>query len=192
MKSPIDEEDREFVVKAGTFRVELMPVKPGWHYREKAKLPAHDAVLRPLLRVASECWAYGIQPASEVYEAAVGVLTPEKRRFRVNLEGDPVKNHELFWNARAGKRGTIVIVIPRTDFDGKRIFRAGYGASLSLNVSAGHTPAALRFARRCVESSDVIAACLPRNNGIQWMDVFVNRKRVLALFQSAVDACGCR
>jgi hypothetical protein len=104
----------------------------------------------------------------------------------VRLEGELIDGRELFWNASSGKRGTIVILVPRRAFDAEAIFRGGYEAFYFDNFRAGHTPSALRFARQQTEVEDVIAVCLPRNNGIEWMDIYVNPKRAAKLFEIAM------
>ena len=146
---------------AGTFSVQLVSSSTRWHYREDGKLPAHDKVLRPLLKVATECWAYGIKPASDVYLAASDILERDKGRYRICLEGDPVGGHELFWNAHGGKRGTIVILVPRLKFDAEAIFRGGHEAFVVANFRTGHTPAAIRF-RASVSSLLMSSPCVCR------------------------------
>lgn len=180
---------REVVARAGTFSVQLVS-RTTWHYDEAAKLPAHEEILRPLLSVSTECWAYGVTPSGAVYQAASAMLERARGKYRVCLEGDPIGGRELFWNASGGKRGTIVMIVPRHEFDSERIFRGGHAAYVTVNFRSGHTPAAIRFARQRVESSDVIAVCLPRNNGIEWMDIHVARSKALDLFDAALRICG--
>lgn len=181
-------EVRKFVAQTGTFSMGLVSGRQ-WYYDEKSKLPVHEKVLRPLLEAASECWAYGLTERSAVFKAAKGILTRVKGKYRVALEGDPISGHELFWNAQGGQRGTIVILIPRAKFDAKRIFSHCKDVWSFDNFLTGHSPAAIRFARESVIASDSVAVCLPRNNGIEWMDVYVNPKRVQKLYDIAIKVC---
>jgi len=183
--------DRDIVARVGTFSIELISAKLLWRpYAEDAKLPAHKKVLRPLLAAATECWVYDIKPKSDVVRAAKGLLEQDQGRHRVRLDGDPITGHELFWNAHSGRRGTIVILMPRTRFDAESIFRGGHGAFVFENFLTAHTPAAIRFARQRVAAADLVAVCLPATNGMEWMDIFVKPKHALKLFDVGVRMCG--
>jgi len=193
-KAEIDEEldeSRDFVDRVGTFSVSLVSSRMQ-DYDDYAKLPAHKNVIRPLLKSCSECWAYGITPRNEVYRTAKEILELENGRYRVRTEGDPVTNRELFWNANAGRRGTIVFLIPYRKFAASDIFQGGYQTFVATNFLTGHTPAAVRFARKRVALSDVVAICLPRNNGTEWMDVFAKPRKARALFETARQRCRWR
>ena len=149
----------------------------------------HTSVLRPLLARADGCWAYGIDSGSEVGQAARGILTPYKGKHRVEMAGDPVSGHELFWNARGGKRGSIVITVPLADFP-VAVFRACLGVHVMDNYRAGHTPAAVKFAQQTIAGGTHIAVCLPRNNGIEWAELFAPQPMVFELYAQARAACG--
>jgi hypothetical protein len=152
--------------------------------------PAHDAILRPLLAASSECWVYGLKPDSEAQVAASEILVAERGKYRVNADGDPVVGYEYFWNARGGKRGTIVIIIPAERFP-REIFLHCRGAWVFNNYRAGHTPAAINFAKKKAKEGSVVV-CLPRNNGFEWAEVLAPEPLLLQLFIGALNACGGR
>ena len=178
--------DRKLIAEHGTFSVELVA---SGRYDEDARLPAHDKVLRPLLQAATECWAYGVRPGSDVDRAAKGLLQAARGKHRVSLDDDPLTGHEQFWNAQGGRRGTIVILTQRARFDAAKLFRGCREAFVLTNFRSAHTPAALRFARERARVDDMVAVCLPRNNGIEWMDVHVRPALALEFFDVARVAC---
>jgi hypothetical protein len=152
----------------------------------------HASVLRPLLARADACWVYGIGMESALWQAARDMLTPARGKFRVDTRGgasaDPVTGREVFWNARGGKRGTIVMTLPLADFPAG-VFSACLHAGVMDNYRAGHTPAAVKFAQQAISGGTHIAVCLPRNNGIEWMDLFAPKPLVFELYARARAAC---
>jgi hypothetical protein len=184
-----DPDDRDLVARHSTFSVSLVAHS---RYREGAKMPAHERVLRPLLDTATECWVYGMPRSGDVARAAAGLLEPERGKHRVRLGGDVLTGRELFWNAQGGRRGTIVILTPRGNFDAERIFRGGLETFVFTNFRSAHTPAAIRFARERACAEDLVAVCLPRNNGIEWMDIHVRPAIAVELFDVARAASGSK
>lgn len=157
--------------QAGTFTLELLPGDAS-RFDERRSLAIHETVLRPLLAWATQCWAYGVEPGSEVHASAGSLLTKAGRKHAVALDGDPILGHELFWNASGGKRGTIVILGPRDTFDHEALIRHASSVWTFGNFLSGHTPSAIRMARDTVKEQALVACCLPRNNGIQWIDIY--------------------
>jgi hypothetical protein len=184
---PARDEDAEFVRAHGTFTVGLVP-RTQRHYRPLESLEAHETVLRPLLTIASECLAFGLDRESEVFRSAASILSPWKGKYRVRLNhGDPIRGHEFFWNAQGGRRGTIVILVPNDAFARADIFRKCHRVAVMANFLSAHTPSAIRFARTAVTASPVTALCLSRNNGMEWMDVHAASERALQLYEHARD-----
>src|SRR5207244_362647 len=101
------------VARTGRFAVNLTPRSVRWHYNIFSRLPAHEGVLRPILRRADECLVYGIAPDSRIFRISSAILQRDKRRHRIVLSGDPISGHELLWNAHGGERGSIVILTGR-------------------------------------------------------------------------------
>ena len=176
-------EVRKHISRAGVFSIGM--VTRNCEFRLDESLPSHAKILRPLLAVTKGCWVYDLKPRGPVYKTAAELLESEKGRFRVRLDGDPVSGRELFWNADSGRRGTIVMLIPVEKFPAGVVFRRCHGLWAFGNFLAAHTPAAARFARSQTANGKFIAACLPRNNGIEWLDLFMQPRLALKLFDQA-------
>jgi hypothetical protein len=183
----MDAELVEYVKTRGTFSLQVVPRSVWFGLDQRLSLPQHKTVLQPLLAAASACWAYEIAEGTEVHAAAASILTKSKGKHLVCLEGDPITGRELFWNASGGKRGTLVVVVPADKFDGASVFPHCDSTRAMSNPSSGHTPSAYKFARSLVSNSDVVACCIPRNNGFEWMDIVARPEAAAALFQQAAS-----
>ena len=177
-------EDRELLGRSSNFTISLLSREQAWG-DAAASHQVHKTVLLPLLEVADECWAYGAPNESEVWQSAADILVPARGKHRIRTSGDPVTGRELFWNASGGRRGTVVIVVPLAKFEPERIFAACRGAWIFGNYRAGHTPAAVKFAQLRLESKKHVVFCLPRNNGIEWAEVFAPKPQVFDLYALA-------
>jgi len=178
-------EDQQLIERSSNFTISLLSREQAWG-DATASHQVHKTVLLPLLGMAEECWAYGLVKGSQVWRSAADILTPERGKFRVNVSGDPVTGRELFWNASGGKRGTIVMVAPLARFNPEAIFSACRGAWIFENYRSGHTPAAVKLAQSRLESQRHIVFCLPRNNGIEWIEVFAPKPQVFDLYSLAL------
>jgi hypothetical protein len=176
------------IERSSNFTIALLSRKERWE-NEGRHFSVHDTVLRPLLAMADECWAYGVQENSEVFLAAKTILSKEGRRHRVLLVGDPVTGHELFWNAYGGKRGTIAISIPAEKFDADKVFPHCLRTIVVTNYRAGHNPAAISYAQRKIDDGTHVVVCLPRNNGMEWAEIFAPKPLVFSLFAKAQALC---
>jgi hypothetical protein len=134
--------------------------------------PAHELFLRPVLKQASDCWVYGLVQDTEVYNVVSDIITSEKGKHRVSLLNEPITGREVFWNATGAERGTIVLAIPVATFDPSISLKACKYFAYTDNVRAGHTPAAVNFAKKMAASAPYIVLCFPRNNGMEWIDIF--------------------
>ncbi|MBL9166250.1 MAG: hypothetical protein JNN07_00755 [Verrucomicrobiales bacterium] len=153
------------------------------HYDVFASMSVHEEVLRPILASAEECLVYGISEDSRIFQASSSILQRDKGRHRLVLSGDPICGHELLWNAHGGERGSIVILMDPRALDAQRIFPHCYFPYVYANPGACHTPAALRLARKAIHHTRKVALVLPRNNGIEWMEVFAPSEMAVELFQ---------
>lgn len=144
---------------------------------------AHENFLRPVLEQASDCWVYGLTQDSEVYTAVSDIITGEKGKYRVNLLKEPITGREVFWNAAGAKRGTIVLAIPVEAFDPSIFLKACKYFAHPDNLRAGHTPAAINFAKKLAESANYVVLCFPRNNGMEWVDIFAHPELIAKYFQ---------
>ncbi len=181
-------EDIHLIERSSNFTVRLLSRDEGWG-DERTHHTAHDLVLRPILSVAEECWAYGIDPDSAPFEAARTILRKEGRRYKVGLSGDPVTGHELFWNARGGKRGTIAIAVELSRLDVEAVFQHCREAFVFNNYRSGHNTAAITYAQRKIEGKTHLVFCLPRNNGFEWMEVFAPQPVIFSLYAKALELC---
>jgi hypothetical protein len=185
MHEPCRHETHSLLQKRGHFTVFLTPRSVRHHYDERASLPAHDSVLRPILRIAEEALVYGLNPTSEVGQAAAQCVQSERGRHRLLLDRELIVGHELFWNATGGQRGTIAIRCKAEALLRAGVFSSCYRPNIMLNVGAAHTPSAIRLARQFVADGESEVICLPRNNGLAWADVFAPPTLALELYERA-------
>ena len=169
----------------GHFTISLMSSSEARDAEIDESLPCHDKVLRPVLKMADECYVYGIASDSPIYAQSSSILCAVRGKYQILLDTDPIASHERLWNAHSGERGSIVILIPEDRFDVQELLCGCHAVGMVSNFSAGHTPAAIRFARAKTRDQPMIAACFPRNNGIQWMDIFASPKVAERLWGTA-------
>ena len=158
-------------------------------YAKNESLPAHRKVLRPLLAAASECIAYDV--GSEFLDAGGGddIFLPFGRRYRLDLRKELITGHEPFWNAPAGHRGSVLILLPTMSIrEATEIFRYCYSPYVVTNLRNAYTAAAVRAARTQASNSH-IAFLLSKSNGIQWLHVFAPRHQLRKLFRLAATTC---
>ncbi|BEU94436.1 hypothetical protein ACDW_01410 [Acidovorax sp. DW039] len=182
----ISSDDLALIERSSNFSVGLLSREEKWS-DERTHHAMHDTVLLPLLAAADECWAYGLDEQSEVFEAARTILHKEGRRHRVALHGDPIAGRELFWNAYGGKRGTIAIAIPVEKFNAATLFAHCRSSFVVTNYRSGHSAGAISYAQRKIQDRGHIVCCLPRNNGSEWMEVFAPQPLVFELFKTAAS-----
>jgi hypothetical protein len=180
-------EIRGLVQASGHFCVFLTPKNIRHHYDVFARLPIHETVLRPLLRIAEACWVYGISPGSRIWTASSSILKPYRGKHGLLLGGELLIGHELLWNAHGGERGTIVIQCSAESLRTIGVFQHCYRPNTWGNVGAGHTSSAIRLAKEKVQDGSTVALCLSRNNGIEWMDIFALPDLALSLFDLAFE-----
>ncbi len=188
MSLVLSEYEKDMIRERGTFAINLIHPKARWDYDVLDPLPVHETILRPMLERATDCLVYGVETGSQIYAASSTILHPDRGRHRVALAGDPVTGHELLWNSYGGKRGSVVILTSPDDFPAGEIFPHCIFPHIIENYRSAHTPSAVRLARQHAAGGGV-AVCLPRNNGIEWMDVFAAPEVALALFRRALRLC---
>jgi hypothetical protein len=175
------DEMRAFILERGHFTIQLAP----HGYDIQAPLPVHEQVLRPLLGVADECWVYGLTKESPLWSASSDILEPHRGKHRIRTDAEAILGHELLWNSRSGKRGTIVIVIGIQSLLTARIFQHCPRPVVTGNMGAGHTPSALRFAKEVVRGAEKVALLFPRNNGLEWVNILAAPALAFSLFERA-------
>ncbi len=172
---------RECIREQGHFSVFLAP----HNYEIRTPLPAHETVLRALANAAEVCWVYGISPGSMLWSASSEILERCRGKHRLRSSLEVIHGHELLWNARGGKRGTVLFLVDPASLLSLGVFRNCSRPIFTENMGAGHTPSAVRLAKQYVRRAGVVALLLPRNNGIEWMDVLAAPELGLSLFDHA-------
>ncbi|UXH77575.1 hypothetical protein [Roseateles amylovorans] len=180
--------DRALVARSSNFTIRLLTSEAKWEGGLDATHAVHRTVLRPLLAMADGCWAYGIDKDGPLWKRSADILQPDRGKFRIDLSCDPVSGRESLWNASGGKRGTIVITVPVERFDGAALFPHCLEAWVFDNPRAGHTPGALSFTSKRLAEGRHVIVCLPRNNGIEWAEVFAPQPLVFDLYAEALAA----
>jgi len=136
---------------------------------QSLSLQCHENVLRPLLRVTLEAWAYELTSGSSVMASAGDILARNGGKYKISLHSEPITGHELFWNASGGQRGSIVMLFKPNELPASEIFPHCERAFIVNNPSVPHSPAAYRYVKTAVASGSVMAAMLSRSNGMQWL-----------------------
>ena len=189
MNQTLGEELLNYSDERGMFFARIVDGEKWLHLDPSQSIEEHETVLRPILRCADACYAYGLEPESKPLAAVADIATKDKGKYRIALEGDPISGREYFWNADSGQRGTIVVLVPISRFP-MQVFRHCEYASVMNNPSAGHTPSAFRFAQKAAEDGTHAAFCFSRNNGFEWMDVVLGKGRAAKYFREAHELCG--
>lgn len=188
MHSTDEEIDPELISYAndrGMFYAQLVEAAKLRKHDPHLALAEHDSILRPLLARADACLAYDLKEGSEALAAVADIASRERGRYRIDLSGDPVSGREYFWNASAGKRGSIAIMVPKNKYEPREIFSHCVGFGVMGNPSIAHTPSAFRFAQQRASAGEQIVFCLTKNNGFEWIDVFAKKGQAGTLFEEA-------
>jgi len=170
----------ETLMKSRTFHVRILTRDKKYLLWDdhSTHLPVHDKVVAPLVAISTKAYVYGLSNNADLLELAKPIVTKDRRRHALDLSGDCVTGYEQLWNANCGKRGTIVLLVPQENMESNTLFSHCVSVNLVDNFRAGHTPAAIEFARRTTESGEYVAFCFSRNNGLEWVDVFACEKDI--------------
>lgn len=165
-------EVRPLLERTGGFSVGLVERDADrWDYT--VSWPTHRTVLRPLLNAAVDCFAYGLSAGLPTHSAIADLSRRENGRHRIFTSGDCISGREVFWNTSGGGRGSVAFYVPEESFRPEEIFPHCYDAWVVSNFLSAHTASAVRAARERVASEPVVAFLLSRNNGIEWLDIFI-------------------
>lgn len=173
----------------GAFTVGVIPSSVYFASRanQSLSLPCHEAVLRPLLQCAVQAYVFELKEASEVFEAGRSFLTRKAGNYEISLTEEPIKGHELFWNAAGGKRGSIVLLFNPADLPAARVFPHCECAYIVDNPSVPHSPAAMRNVKAATSDGGLIAGVFSRTNGIQWLSFHAHPDLLIPLFAQAKE-----
>jgi hypothetical protein len=109
----------------------------------------------------------------------------------VDLACEVVEGHEAFWNTGSWQRGGIILAADLSDDEMVSILRWCSGPSVwsSLaQVKKGSPASAIKFAQSVAQKGSM-GFCFSASNGIEWMDVFPPRARLMRLFKIACERC---
>lgn len=172
-RPPLSDTEWAALQRTGAFTVRVVPQEPWLAIRSQQHqpLPWHESVLRPLLQSADAAWAYELNQAPEILAVAGPLLRRVRGKHAIGLGGEPIRGHELLWNASGGQRGSIVIQIPADRFPGDSVFPHCQDAFIVGNASVPHTPGALRYTRQVVADGRQLCCLLSRTNGFEWVSL---------------------
>jgi hypothetical protein len=153
-----------------------------------ARLPAHDLILRPILREANLAVLLDAPVESEVVRKAASIVSRERDRFRIALDREVIRGSEELWNTGYGARGTIAIKSRISEEKLAGLF-AFCGSAWRWKVASERKvfgDRALRFASAEV-APDQRVFLLSRSNGIQWLGVYAVPNESERLFSVAEE-----
>ena len=184
---PLPPNFREALERTGAFTLRVMPSEVWLAIRQQQHqpLPWHETVLRPLLKATQSAWVYELDEKSDVFAIAQPLLRRERGKHAISLDGEPIRGHELLWNASGGKRGSIVLSMPAADFPSREIFPHCQDAFIVGNSTVPHTPSAVRYARAAVADGQTLCCLLSRTNGFEWLAIYTNPDLLEALLIEA-------
>ena len=179
--------EKEALATKGAFTVSVLPSSVYFETRanQAVSLPWHDSVLRPLLAVAAQAWVYEMKEDSDTFRSAGTILIRKAGKYEIQLNAEPIKGHELFWNASGGKRGSIALLFAANEVPTNSIFPHCERAFLINNPSVPHSPAAIRFVKSATSDGRMVAGMLSRTNGLQWLSFHGAFEPLAMLFAQA-------
>jgi hypothetical protein len=152
------------------------------HYDERSSLPAHELVIRPLLKESIDAFVYRstkdefflygkMQVPIKLDE--IDILIKDKGKFKFDRTKECISGNEYLWNATTWKRGSIVIIVEPSKIDFQAIFENCYRPGLSATPNAGNT---LSATKKCKDEAkkNNIGICFPASNGLEWMQIYAS------------------
>jgi len=148
--------------------------------RETGVFPAHENVIRPLLKCATEAYIYqGRKEPFFLYGkmqvpidlSQEEILTKEKGKYRFDLTRECISGHEYLWGAIAWKRGSIVVILQPGTLDFGNILRHTFDPGLIENPNTWNNPAAAKLCKTVMEHGN-IACIFSASNGIENMFIY--------------------
>ena len=157
-------------------------------YDVKAKLPAHEFVLRPLIEASKQVYVYGIKKNEYLYTVNSNILKSFKGKFIIDSTKECFDGHEELWNSTTWKRGSIVIIIEPNKIDLGKIFKNTYWPGIDATPNSGDSAAAIKLCKNEMKNGN-LAFCLPASNGIEWMTIYANDKYFDKIHKLAKTNC---
>ncbi len=169
----------------------------GSDYDERSSLPAHELVIRRLLKGSRDTFVYrGTKEEFFLYGKTqvpiklegVDILISDKGRFKFDKTKECISGNEYLWNARTWKRGSIVMIIEPDKIDFRPIFENCYRPNLLATPNTGNT---LSATKKCKEemAKNNIGICFPASNGLEWMQIYASPALTNELLKMAKTYC---
>ncbi len=151
-------------------------------------LPAHENVIKPILRSALECIVYGLKEDSILLQKYKSILIKHKGKHKLDLSQEVITGCEELWNSTNWARGSVVIITNPNTIDFTRIFPFCYRPGIIDNPNTGNTVSAVKL---CKEKSQegLICICFPASNGIEWMQIYADDEQLAQLYGLANELC---
>ena len=178
---------RGFAIELGTFNVPVLEPSTS-PLKEDAHLPAHDAVLAPLLANAVECRVYGVAKHSRLSGLLEQIGERRDRVWHLDLHRELVRGCESLWKAECEHRGIAIASRLSLEETQPILDRCGnpdvWGSRDQL--LEGSSKAAVSFCYEVAASGEVLAFLVPGSNGLEWIDVFADKERLPILWDQAM------
>jgi hypothetical protein len=157
-------------------------------FEEGNTVPVMNTVIRKMLKHAVEAYVYkGVKDSFYLYGRMnepvdlekFEFLSLKKGKYEIDLSDNTIADKGELWNARAHRRGSIVIVLPKK-FDFKDIFSYASFRGRLNNPNSGNNRAAINKCQLEVEAGR-IAVCFSASNGIEDFMLYVDEKKKIEI-----------
>jgi hypothetical protein len=181
------EKRRRAAMARGTFFVPVVGRDVG-SLKPNDRLSVHDTILRPLLAKALKCRVYGIPSQSNLFKLVSRVGHRRSRIWRLDTSRELVHDYEPLWNSCCEHKG--IVIVSRLELSDTQPILDQCGRpdawGSRYQLYQGTSRAAIAFCFEAAQSSDVCVFALSGSNGMHWMDVFANEKRLPVLWDQAM------
>jgi hypothetical protein len=178
---------RGVAVELGTFHLPVLG-RTSPQLKDDVHLPAHDAVLSPLLAKAVNCRVYGVSRQSRLLSLLEAIGERRGRVWHLDLRRELIRGYEPLWIAECEHRG-IAIASRLTLEETQPILDScgcpdAWGSRHQL--LEGNSKAAVSYCYEVAKSGEAFAFLIPGSNGLEWMDVFADKERLPVLWDQAM------
>jgi hypothetical protein len=178
---------RGIAVELGTFHLPVLG-RTSSPLKEDAHLPAHDAVLSPLLAKAVDCRVYGVSRQSRLFGLLEEIGKRRGRVWHLDLCRELVRGYEPLWNAECEHRG--IAVASRLTLEETQPILDSCGCpdpwGSRHQLLEGNSKAAVSYCYEVARAAEAFAFLIPGSNGLEWMDVFADKRRLPVLWDQAM------
>lgn len=158
-----------------------------WNYSDRLAEKPVAAFLAAILADADECLCYGLVAGSDAWGEVESLVRRDGRRHRVEQPLYLLAGKDVFWQANACSRSTILISIPVGRFPG-RIFTSCPGNAMVLeNYRNGHSKSAIEVAKRKLATGSHVVIAIPQS--LYRAEVFAPEYLLFDLYAEASREC---